>query len=429
VVGERADAFLEVAEAGWRWVLDQVRWDDDGPWIPTSVPGDVTTEYRDGMHSGIGGLGLALAEVGLCREWTVGEAGLATAIVRRLRDTIATTTDCAYFDGLVSTIGVLTALGEPGADAAVARLIDLATPDGWPQNFLDENRFRPGARVNDVCLGTAGVLLAAVWARRSGAARADELAERAADVLMAEMEPGPNWRFVPLRFRLDTASEMPNFSHGLAGVATTLALAGAEFDRADLTDAARRGAEHLVTLADTSGGGFAVPHRIPGDGSFAWGWCHGATGTSQLFPALEHAGVDAVAGRSPWEWHRRCLHSVRASGLPERRYPGFWDNDGRCCGTAGVAEAFLDSGDDDDLEFALHLADTLVDRALRDGPHAYWRFIEHTAADPLLPPGVGWMQGTTGIAALLFRAARAAKTGRDAPAVSRMDTWWLRPAT
>ena len=94
----RAEAFLAVAEAGWRWVLDQVRWDGDGPSIPESVPGDVKPEYRDGMHSGIGSLGLALAEVRLCREWTVEEERLATAIVARLRDTTATTTDYAFLD-------------------------------------------------------------------------------------------------------------------------------------------------------------------------------------------------------------------------------------------------------------------------------------------------------------------------------------------
>jgi lantibiotic modifying enzyme len=433
VDGDRAEAFLGVAEAGWRWVLDQVRWDGDGPWIPESVPGDLEPEFREGLHSGIGSLGLTLTEVRLCRKWTAEEERLATAIVRRLRDKIATTSNCSYFDGLVSTIAVVTALDATGTDAAVARLIALATPDGWPQTILNPSRFLPEARINDVTLGTAGVLLGAVWAHRNGAARADELAARAAEVLMAEMEPGPNWRMVPERFRRDPGPQLPNFSHGLAGVATTLALAGAEFGRADLIDVARRGAEYLVTLADTTGGGFAVPHQIPGDRSFTYGWCHGPTGTSLLFPALERAGVDAVAGRPQRAWHRGCLHSVRTSGVPERRHPGFWDNDGRCCGTAGVAEVFLDSwqrtGEDADLEFALYLADTLTDRAVRAGRHAYWRFIEHTADDPLLPPGVGWMQGTAGIAALLFRAARVVGDGREAAAVSRMDTWWAHPPT
>ena len=32
------ETYRATAEAGWRWVLDQVRW-DHGPWIPGSVTG------------------------------------------------------------------------------------------------------------------------------------------------------------------------------------------------------------------------------------------------------------------------------------------------------------------------------------------------------------------------------------------------------
>jgi hypothetical protein len=426
--------YREVAEAGWRWVLDQVRWDGYGPWIPESVPGELDPRYRYGMNSGIGSLALTLADVRLSRDWTTEEERLAGAIAGRLRANIPHATDCTYFDGLVSTIGVLVALGEDGAGAAVDRLLVLAEPDGWPQTVLSQPRFRPGARVNDVVLGTAGVLLGALWARRAGAGNAGELAAHAAAVLLAEREElptGTDWPFVPLRFRTDDDVRMPNFSHGVAGIATALALAGAELARPDLTGAARRGAEHLVTLGDTSDGGFVVPRSIPhrdGHDPVTFSWCHGPAGTSLLFPALERAGVADIAGEPPDRWHRRCLHSVRTSGVPARRHPGFWDNDGRCCGTAGVGEVFLDSwrrnGNGDDLEFARHLADTLVERAVRDGPHACWRFIEHRDAEPLLPPGVGWMQGAAGIAAFLFRMAR---DGRDP--VLRMDNWWAtRPA-
>jgi len=96
-----------------------------------------------------------------------------------------------------------------------------------------------------------------------------------------------------------------------------------------------------------------------------------------------------------------------------------------------VGEVFLDSwhraGDDQDLEFALELADTLRHRAVWEGPHAFWRFIEHNAAEPLLPPGVGWMQGAAGIAAFLFRVSRVIRDGTKASAVPRMDTWWALP--
>ena len=91
------------------------------------------------------------------------------------------------------------------------------------------------------------------------------------------------------------------------------------------------------------------------------------------------------------------------SGIPERLRPGFWDNDGRCCGTAGVGSAVIDH----DLDLALVMADALVVRAyVDDGDRAYWRFVEHRDAEPLLPPGVGWMQGAAGIAGYLFQVAR-----------------------
>src|SRR5262249_17561385 len=137
-------------------------------------------------------------------------------------------------------------------------------------------------------------------------------------------------------------------------------------------------------------------------------------------------------------WHRRCLHSTRTSGIPERLHPGFWDNDGRCCGTAGVGDLVLDAwqrlGVADDLAFAQVLADALVERAIVDGAdpdRACWRFTAHRnvarGEDPLLPPGVGWMQGTAGIAAYLLRLGRVLREGRTSPAVARLDTWWNLP--
>ena len=434
------DDYLSVAEAGWRWVLDQVRW-DDGPWVPAAVtsPAAAGPDWdRDGLHSGIGGLAHVLAEIRLGRPWTAEEERLAEAVGVRVRSAVDLQTDPSYFDGLVSSIGVLTALGIDGADAAVARLVELATPAGWPQTTIAGPRYLPGAPVNDLTLGTAGVLLAAVWAGRHGVAAAGDLAGVAGDVLVAEAEDVPtglDWWMISRRFRTGTAdapaTQMPNLSHGVAGIAAALAVAGTELGRPDLTDAARRGAEHLVSLGDASASGLVVPRYLPRDDDLdevTYSWCHGATGTSLLFVALDHAGLEQVAGRSPLSWHRRCLHSVRTSGVPERRHPGFWDNDGRCCGTAGVGDVFADSwqrsGEQDDLDFAVQLATALVDRSVREGTRAHWRFVEHRAAEPRLPPGVGWAQGAAGIAAYLFRIGRLLRDGSGAQAVPRMDTWW-----
>ncbi|TWD81846.1 lanthionine synthetase-like protein [Kribbella amoyensis] len=429
-----AETYRELAESAWRWVLTQVRW-DDGPWIPESITEPAPTADRNGLYAGVGGLAHVLAEIRLTRPWTAEEKELADAITAQVTAAIPAEQGATFFDGLVSSLGVLTALEAPGADAAVSRLEELATPTGWPQAIVGPPRYLPEARINDLTLGTAGVLLGALWARRHGVEAATGLAERAATVLLAEgddLPTGTNWLFVSARYRTDAGTQMPNLSHGVAGIAATLALAGSELGRPDLVEASRRGAEHLVSLGVRGGDGFVVPRYIPSDvndeDEFTYTWCHGASGTSLLFLALDHAGVETIAGESPLTWHRRLLHSVRSSGLPERRYPGFWDNDGRCCGTAGVGDIFLDSWDRArdpvDLEFTLRLADALVERAMREDSYAYWRFVEHRADDPLLPPGIGWMQGAAGIAAYLFRIARVCAAPADAVSLPRMETWW-----
>ncbi len=402
-MGESPDGYRDLAEAAWRWVLDQVRYDDAGVWIPLSPDATEPSWDRDGMHSGIGGLAHALAEIARSRRWTVAESELAAAVAERLRSRTAEATDASYFDGLVSDIEVLALLGEPGIDACVERLLTMG-PDAW------EHR-------NDATLGTGALVHGGLVAAAAGVPRGVDLAAHASGLLLAEAEEteaGLNWLFVPRRHvppdKLEDGRpvQMPNWSHGLAGIADVLARAGVALERPELVEAARLGAEHLVTLASPESledGGFAVPRRIPHKpdlDEYTWNWCHGPAGTLGLFEALEAAGVAEVAGEPPASYVARCVHSLRTSGIPERRHPGFWDNDGRCCGTAGVGSAVRPHAPD----LARSLADTLVERACVEGDRAYWRFVEHRNDDPLLPPGVGWMQGAAGIAGFLFEVSR-----------------------
>jgi hypothetical protein len=146
------------------------------------------------------------------------------------------------------------------------------------------------------------------------------------------------------------------------------------------------------------------------------GWCHGPVGLGWLFRQLEIS-----TGSDEWRvWLRRAARTDRISGIPERRHPGFWDNVGRCCGSASVAEFFLDlhrlEGRPDDLEFARILLDDILVRATVDGSGMRWSNYEHRAAEPDLPPETTYLQGASGIASTIMRLHR----------LTHGDTWTVR---
>jgi lantibiotic modifying enzyme len=303
------------------------------------------------------------------------------------------------------------------ADQTMAWLAGLVEPD------------QPVSAIRDLIIGEAGILLALVTMNAGPSAA--EATARAANWIAGRLlagtrwpdgEPGgPDWV-------MGGGFEyfMPNFSHGAAGIAFVLATASGPLGRPDLLDLAAAAGRRLERLGRRPDGTLTVPHSIPqhpGADPVSYGWCHGAAGTSRLFTLLERL--------RPGEGWAGCAAAaraaIRASGLPARLWPGFWDNLGQCCGTAGVGEVALDhyqdTGDRDWLDFADVLAADLLRRAIADGAGARWSHTEHRLSPPELEPVVGWMQGAAGIAGFLLRLDRL---HRDGPAAPRLP-WPDRP--
>jgi lantibiotic modifying enzyme len=428
--------YRALGEAAWTWVLAQVR-DDEGPWLPDTVPDGAEPAGpaydRDSLYSGISGLAVVLAEIALSRGLRDEEQALATAIVTRLATTAPGRTEPSLYDGLGGYVLALRLLAPGAEQLALDRLLDLKTPAGWPTTL----GVRPGstAPLTDLLAGTAGVVLTAVWA---GGEAARAIADTGGEALLRVAEPnasGLDWPTYP-----GSGSSGPNYSHGTAGVAAALAVAGTALGRADFVAAARQGAQYLLSVRSREHDGLVVPHTIPPAKRevepVTYTWCHGPTGTSHLFAALARAGVPDVDGLDVEALRQECLDTVLASGVPQRLRPGFWDNDGRCCGTAGVGDVLLDAAQDSPdraradvlLRAAVTMGDALVERAIRDDAGARWRFVEYRQDPPLLPPGTSWMQGAAGIAEFLLRLARVLDDGLEAPIVDRPDQWWAVPA-
>ncbi|MEU6292657.1 lanthionine synthetase LanC family protein [Streptomyces sp. NPDC046988] len=273
--------------------------------------------------------------------------------------------------------------------------------------------------------GNAGIGLGALLAGDA------DLAVLAMEPYLRTAEPTPDG--VQWAHRPDTEARLHHVSHGSLGIALALARVGADTGRADLTELALAGAGDFVAR-DEAGpedpDGFLVRHSTPPFRPdliepFSYGWCHGPAGDAQAFRLLRDVTADPA-------WSAladRCWHTVTHSGVPRRLHPGFWDNNGRCCGTAGVlalacdriAERLDPYAPDG---FAHLLATDLAARATRDEEGARWSNVEHRATPSTLEPRVGWAMGNAGIVRELLRFVRLTRGGDPRYAF----TWPDQPA-
>jgi lantibiotic modifying enzyme len=260
--------------------------------------------------------------------------------------------------------------------------------------------------VTDVISGTAGIGLYLISAARDlDRDDALELAAAAGRRLIAQgmaAEGGLKWAMQPS----NPTRLYPNFSHGTAGIAYFLAtLHQATGDRAFL-DAALAGARYLLRVAKTDGDQCLVFHHEPEDEGlklFYLGWCHGPAGTARLFHRLATVTRDAEWAR----WVDRAARGIRASGVPDRETPGFWNNVGQCCGSASVGDFFLSyhqqTKQADALAFARQVTDQILAKATRDEHGMRWIHAEHRVQPDNVAAQTGWMQGAAGIGAWLLR--------------------------
>ena len=353
----------------------------------------------DDLYSGTAGVLLGCAEAEAAGLGTPPVAAGARGRLLHLANDPGTATmpDDGLFSGWAGAAVALRAwsraAGDDGAAAAAARMTAQIA------GRILQAPHDP-SRCTDIISGDAGIMLALT---ADGSGTALRAAHVVADRLVEAAEPGPDglhWRMAA-----DWEYLMPGFSHGTAGTAYALAAAGRALHRHDLVNVAARGAEALAA-AGHQPGGWAVPLTIPPrphGPAVNYGWCHGPTGTVRLFLLLNE--IDPQS-----RWRRAidaCLQALRDSRLPLRLHPGYWDNLGRCCGTAGVGQLLLDryqaTGDAALLGWANALAADVAGRTVITPHGAAWSNTEHTKTPPDLPPEPGFMQGAAGIAGWLAR--------------------------
>jgi lantibiotic modifying enzyme len=259
------------------------------------------------------------------------------------------------------------------------------------------------SETTDIISGNSGTGLFLLYAARAlNDAAARDLAAQAGQRLIEVGKPegpGVKWAMDPKFPRL-----MPNFSHGTAGIAYFLATLYAETGKKEFLDAALSGARYLLSVANTEGNTCLIFHDEPdGKQLYYLGWCHGPVGTARLFYRLYQ-----ITGDPTWmDWVKKSARGIMTSGVPEKLTPGFWNNVSACCGSAGVADFFLElykvTRDRQYLDYTRRVTADLLKRSTREGNGMKWIQAEHRIKPDLLIAQTGYMQGAAGIGMLLLK--------------------------
>ncbi|MFI1830440.1 lanthionine synthetase LanC family protein [Streptomyces sp. NPDC020412] len=382
------------------WLMKAARDVDGGvAWPDTPADDRVTPE----LYRGTSGVLLTLLDA----WWYFDDdryADMALRGARSVADAVGNWEDSGLHTGVagmaVALRGVHRVLGDTAAGASADRALGVlrARYDGagWNDYF-------------ELMAGNAGIALAALECGDL------DLAQLAVVRYARAAEPttaGVQWEI-----RAGAVPRLHHMSHGTLGIVYALAAVGQAADRPDLVDLAVAGAADVVSRDEAGPDGFLVAHSDPQQQHekierHSYGWCHGPAGDAQAFRLLTRVLPDDPAWPALAD---RCWHTVLHSGIPRRTRPGFWDNNGRCCGTAGVLALACDRQVEhgDGRDFADVLVADLKARATADADGVRWSNFEHRETPGDLAPATGWAMGNAGIVRELLRHARI--TGDRAP--------------
>jgi lantibiotic modifying enzyme len=276
-----------------------------------------------------------------------------------------------------------------GALQCAQWIMDRAKPSGkgveWDQG-------------NDIIAGAAGTGLFLLWADKNlqaPGARATAIA--AGQHLLEIGQPQGDGK---TKWMMDDKfpREMPNFAHGTAGIAYFFATLYRETRQQQFLDAAKAGANYLISIADKQGDICMIYHDDENKNLYYLSWCHGPAGTARLFYRLYQ-----ITNDPQWmTWMKRSASALIQNDVPNKAVtPGEWDNISACCGTTAQAEFFLDmyllTHDRQYLELARKGTARLLSDATMDSHGARWVQAEHRTKPDLRVAQTGFMQGASGV--------------------------------
>jgi len=291
-----------------------------------------------------------------------------------------------------------------------AQASNLGAGMGWiePMPFSDITGHTGDREIHDLSVGAAGVGLLSLYAHEHGL-NPDALdhARCICDRLLEVGESTPDGKRWKVMSDMPWTFNAPNFAHGAAGVGYLLARTGQATGERRYLHAAEEAGRYIMSRSYPSGAGHLVCHtedRQPPD-LFYLGVCHGPAGTGRLMFLLH-----TLTGDPTWnQWLHGNVAGLLATGAPERRTPGLWQNYGQCCGDAGIGDyacyLLRATGDAMYRELAQRIAKQLMQSTAKGYVGLAWQQAEHRSRPDFVETQTGYMQGAAGIGSFLLHLA------------------------
>lgn len=291
----------------------------------------------------------------------------------------------------------------------VAQAQSLGSGIGWiePMPFSDITGITGERELLDLSIGAAGAGLGFLYAHRHHVDdRALGWATQTADRLLemvTNTPDGPTWLMMA---DMPFAFTAPNFAHGAAGVGYFLAdLYRSTHDRRYLDTAIAAGGYVIAHATPSGDDGVLVCHTEEQPELHYLGVCHGPPGTGRLMYLLHEITADAT-----WmDWAHANMRGLLATGAPEVRSDGLWENYGQCCGDAGIGDYALSlyrtTERGEYLELARRIEDVLLANSRFEDGRRWWSQAEHRNRPDFVEAQTGYMQGAAGIGSFLLHLA------------------------
>jgi lantibiotic modifying enzyme len=280
----------------------------------------------------------------------------------------------------ISGIGVaLLHVQEHLSDPRYAQAVVQITERLREWGVVEGEGLRWSDEFNDLIYGDAGTaLFLAYVAEQTGDENARDMAQQGARFLLGQAQQTQQGSF--WYFRRSKPFNLPNFSHGTAGVAYVLATISTLTDDELLREGAQAGSDYVRSIAVIEDGKIRIPYGWGSeswDGLYEFGWAHGLAGTASFFRQLQVSNIDANTAAKYEKLSLHTLLNINLPGTPSAPFAEPSTSDDMRFGRAGVLSLLSqccasELGEEGIVKVRAAIWSHIEEAAIREDRMAHW---------------------------------------------------------